>query len=135
MRILIVDDDYVSRTKLKALLSAYGDCDAVYDGQIAFDFFIKAWDDHAPYGLITMDVDMPGARGQDVVDRLRSWEADKQCYKSDKEAKILMVSAMKDADSVVKSFSKGCENYLIKPITPADLQKAMDEFDFQPIKK
>jgi CheY-like chemotaxis protein len=135
MRILIVDDDYISRTKLKTLLSAYGDCDAVYDGEQAFEFFVRAWDDQAPYHLITMDVDMPGTRGQDVVDRIRKWESEKKCYQQEKDAKILMISAMKDADSVVKSFAKGCENYLIKPITPADLQKAMGELNFQPVKK
>ena len=135
MRILIVDDDYVSRTKLKALISSYGDCDAVYDGALAVSFFERAWEDRAPYDLITMDVDMPGILGQDVVRKIRAWETDKKCYQNGKEVRILMISSMKDGKSVFTSFSHGCEAYLVKPVTPADIQKSLGELGFAPVKK
>ena len=36
MKILIVEDDFVSRTKVEALLSLYGNCDTAEDGDQAW---------------------------------------------------------------------------------------------------
>ncbi len=130
MRILIVDDDYISRTKLKALMAPYGDCDAVYNGVLALQFFKQAWDDCAPYDLITLDVDMPDLRGEEVVHTIREWEQAKKCYQNNEEIKILMVSAMKDGQTVLKSFSKGCEAYLFKPVTQASIRESMEKLGY-----
>jgi two-component system chemotaxis response regulator CheY len=125
MRILIVDDDYISRTKLKALLRPYGDCDAIHNGALALEMFEQAWKDHAPYDLITMDVDMPDFRGQHIVQRIRDWEQDWQSYKQDKEARILMVSGLDDPQSIVGAFRTGCEAYVVKPIKREELEKTL----------
>ena len=74
MRILIVDDDFVSRTKLEALLSEYGDCDAAEDGHQSLDMFEQAHGQSANYDLITMDIDMPGMSGHEVLSKIREWE-------------------------------------------------------------
>ncbi|MEI7892892.1 MAG: response regulator [Myxococcales bacterium] len=126
MRILIVDDDYVSRTQLKALLSSYGDCDAVPDGELALQMIRRAREESVPYELVTLDVEMPDMRGQEVLHRIRTWETENG-IKPREEAKVLMVSALKDGKSIVTSFKEGCEAYLKKPVTAAKLREVLAE--------
>ncbi|MEI6873887.1 MAG: response regulator [Spirochaetota bacterium] len=130
MRILIVDDDYVSRSQIKALMSKYGDCDSAPTGVIAMDLFEIAHREEMPYDLISLDVDMPGLGGHGVVMRIRDFEEGRSITRSGgKAVKILMVSALKDSDNVMSSFREGCEGYILKPVTPSKLAEAFVRFD------
>ena len=124
MRSLIVDDDYVSRTKLKTLLSAYGDSDAVPTGDIALRMFQIGHDEKIPYDLITMDIDMPGLKGQDVVKKIWQWEESRGIYMTD-QVKILMVTVKDDYENIISSFKEGCDGFLVKPVTPEKLRQAL----------
>jgi CheY-like chemotaxis protein len=126
MRILVVDDDYVSRTKLKALLSEHGDCDAVPSGEIALSMFHAAHAEQVPYDLVTMDVNMPVMRGQEVVAHIRAREKENP---SAPQAKILMITAVKGGQDVMSAFREGCEWYLVKPVTPENLSEALAKLD------
>ncbi len=44
MRVLIVDDDFISRRLLQKILSAHGDCDIAVDGAEAIKAFELAWE-------------------------------------------------------------------------------------------
>ena len=125
MRILTVDDNYVNRVQLKSLLSKYGDVDAVPNGEIAFDIFVAAHNDGVPYSLITMDIDLGGSDGREVVEKIRNWEHKNESFKNDLEAKILMVTVKDSGEDVFSSFNKGCEGYLIKPVAPDSLEKEL----------
>ncbi len=122
MRILTVDDNYINRVQLKSLLAAYGDVDTVPNGELAFAMFVAAHDEGAPYSLITMDIDLGGTDGREVVERIREWETNTKAYKNDLESKILMVTVKDSGEDVFSSFNKGCEGYLIKPVTAESLQ-------------
>lgn len=124
MRVLVVDDDYVCRTKMKSLLSSYADCDAASDGEMALAMFEKAQEELVPYDLITMDIDMPGMPGQEVVQKIRGWEGKRKTYREGNEVKILMVTVRTDPESIVTSFRDGCEWYVLKPINQEKLQDA-----------
>jgi two-component system, chemotaxis family, chemotaxis protein CheY len=124
MRILIVDDDYISRSQLKALLAPYGDCDSAPCGRIGLDLFEAALKEEAPYEFITLDIDMPEMSGHDVITRIREHER----LEHTAEAKILMISGLKDHGNVVSSFREGCEGYLIKPVTPAGITDSLAKF-------
>ena len=130
MRILVVDDDYVSRVKLKALLSKYGECDSAPDGKTALHLFEKAHAESVPYNLISLDIDMPDMRGQEVLRKIREWE-EKNKVKFSQEVKVLMITVMDDAPDVVSSFKEGCESYLNKPITPEKIENALQNMVFQ----
>jgi two-component system chemotaxis response regulator CheY len=127
MRILIVDDEYVSRTKMKVLLSDHGDCDAAPNGELALDLVEDALRESCPYDLITMDVDMPGMTGEKVVRAIRDreWNWAKETGKPVHEAQILMATVRKDTQTVIDSFRGGCEGYLVKPVTPESLNQAL----------
>jgi two-component system, chemotaxis family, chemotaxis protein CheY len=125
MRILIVDDEYVCRMTLKSLLSKSNDCDIATDGPMALAMFAKAHEDGVPYDLITMDVDMPGMSGPEVVGKIRQWEQEHKIHLADNEAKILMITVQQTPQCIVKSFREGCEWYLMKPVRPANVQAAL----------
>lgn len=133
MRALIVDDDYVSRSKLKALLAPYADCDAAPDGPIALQLFQKAHEERCPYDLITLDIDMPGISGQETLQQIRQWEAEhKEAYRHYKEAKVLMVTVRDAPEDIVLSFRDGCEWYLIKPVNGEKLRNALQRLELLP---
>ena len=60
MKILIVDDDLVSRSKMEVLMSSFGECILAHDGLEAISEYRRAWEECAPFGLITLDIEMPG---------------------------------------------------------------------------
>lgn len=129
MRALIVDDDYVSRSKLKALLVPYADCDAAPDGPIGLQLFQKAHEERCPYDLITLDIDMPSMNGQEVLQQIRKWETDHKTYRDHKEAKVLMVTVRDAPEDIVVSFREGCEWYVIKPVNAEKVRSALNRLE------
>jgi len=77
MRVLIVDDDFVSRVLLHEMLSAYGGCDIAVDEAKGVGAFDLDWNEGKPHELICMDVMMPGMDGQEALRRTRRREKDK----------------------------------------------------------
>jgi len=126
MRILIVDDDYVSRSKLKAILGLQGDCDCAASGEIALKMFEAADKEMMPYNLVTVDVEMPEMNGKELVAQLRQWE-EKHGVGLTERAKILMVTIKKELRTVSASYSEGCDGYLVKPVTPETVAQALKE--------
>ena len=126
MRILVVDDDFVSRTKVAAMLKNYGPCDVASDGSEALKLFEAAHMALSPYGLITMDIEMPGMSGQDAVNKIRETEAalnvENACA-----AKIIMVTGKTALKEVSSSYYQGCNGYLTKPMTPSLMTAALEE--------
>ncbi|MDM8515384.1 response regulator [Desulfobacterales bacterium HSG16] len=123
MKILIVEDDFIARRLLKDILSPYGECDTVVDGDEAIQAFRLAWDDNQPYELICMDIMMPKMDGQQALLGIRKIEKDLEVRGSD-EVKIIMMTALGDPKSVVDAYYKGgATSYLVKPIEKSKLLK------------
>ena len=129
MRILVVDDDVVTRTKIQTLLSTHGQCDTAEDGDQAWEKFQAAYKEANLYDLITMDVDMPGMNGHEVVSKIRKWEKENISYEADKEVKILMVTSMQSRTDTIAAFREGCECFIRKPINPGNLNEALENLD------
>ncbi len=115
MRILIAEDDFISRTIMKKYLTQYGECDVAIDGEEAVALFRLAMDEGRPYGLITLDIMMPKMDGQNVLKEIRSMESDNKIYGGD-GVKVIMTTALSDKKNVLSAFKSQCEAYLIKPI-------------------
>jgi two-component system, chemotaxis family, chemotaxis protein CheY len=121
MRVLIVDDDFISRRLLQKILSAYGDCDIAVDGAEAIKAFDLAWDEGKPYDLICMDIVMPNIDGQQALRKIREIEGERSIHWVH-EAKIIMTTSLGDPASVSDAIYKGgATSYLIKPISKASL--------------
>ena len=121
MRCLVVDDEVVSRSKMQKILSQYGHCHAVESGQEALTYFMECWAKWQPLDLITLDVKMPEMDGDEVLFSIREMEGKKGVQDRHK-ARILMVSSLKDKDTVVTCIQAGCDNYVMKPFNSEDIK-------------
>lgn len=120
MRILIVEDDLVSRKFISKFLSAYGECDITIDGMEALKAFMMAWDEGKPYDLICLDIMMPILDGEKTLKMIRDIEKQKGIEGSNR-VKIIMTTALNDIDRVFNTFEVGCEAYAAKPINTEKL--------------
>jgi two-component system, chemotaxis family, chemotaxis protein CheY len=127
MRILVIDDDFTCRVQSKALMSEFGDCDGASNGRTGLDLFKLAHGESHAYDVIVLDVDMPDMSGLDVLKELREWEEQKGHVKEGTAVNVIMLSALSDGRTVMTSFGAGCEVYLVKPLSRAKIQQALDE--------
>ncbi|MBI9100267.1 MAG: response regulator [Spirochaetaceae bacterium] len=131
MRILIVEDDFGSRVLMKKLLSVYGSCDVVIDGEEAVSSFKLAWEEKTPYSLVMMDIMLPEIDGQEALLQIRSYE--KSIGLSDKDrVKVIMTTALGDPKNVVTAYNKGeASSYIVKPVEIAKLREEMTKLGFE----
>jgi putative nucleotidyltransferase with HDIG domain len=114
MKIMVVDDEMVSRTKLKLIMENFGECQEVDNGKDAVDLFDKAHQQGQPFDLIMLDIDMPEMDGVEVLSEMIEAEIKLEILKKHK-AKILMVTSFTDKDRVVSCIQSGCDDYIAKP--------------------
>lgn len=133
MRILVVDDEIVSRTKLKRLISSFGEPDTAKSGEEALEMFYKGHQEEKPYRLITMDIDMPGLSGQEVVARIRTFEETLKIFAPEDRVRILMVSGMTETKEIMSSFREGCSGFLTKPFNIDSLTETLKKIHFYPL--
>jgi putative nucleotidyltransferase with HDIG domain len=114
MRILIVDDEMVSRTKLELIMEYFGDCKTVNQGDDALAAFHEAHRDEDPFNLIMLDINLPDMDGIKVLSTIRNTEKELNIDQS-RKAKILMTSSYRDKDRIVASVQSGCDDYIGKP--------------------
>ena len=129
MKILVVDDEFVSRHKMARILGKLGECHPVDGGNRAISHFISAWKKWQPYDLITLDISMPDKDGIEVVLELREVEEDKG-ISPEKRAKVLMVTASSDRESVVTSIQAGCDDYIVKPFDSDSVLQKLKKMGF-----
>ncbi|MFT8351416.1 response regulator [Clostridium saccharoperbutylacetonicum] len=134
MKILIVEDDLSSRKFLYKVMSEYGGCDVTVDGMEGLDAFMIALDDGEPYDLICLDIMMPKVDGVKVLKTIREIERQRNIEGGSK-VKIIMTTALNDAEIVKSSFDSGCEVYAAKPIDIKKLENVMEKLNFTKGKK
>jgi diguanylate cyclase (GGDEF)-like protein len=112
MKILVADDELISRRMLQALLTTWGyDVVPVEDGNAAFDL-LKA--PNAPrVGLL--DWVMPGKNGVDVCRAIRRDRPEPYTY-------MLLLTAKDAKENIVEGLESGADDYLIKPWDPDELR-------------
>lgn len=128
MRILVVDDDYLCREQMIDHLQSLGRCEIAPNGEIALQLFQEAQKSPFPYELITLDVEMTGIMGPDVVLKMREFEKEIKTPPG-KEAKIIMVTSRDELSMVSKAYFKGCNAYLTKPAQAEAVQKTLKELN------
>lgn len=122
MRILIAEDDLVSRKFLYKFLSSYGECDITVDGMEAVEAFLLGWDEGQPYDLVCLDIMMPRVDGLKALRMIRDLETEKNVAEENR-VKIIMTTVLNDTQNVFDAFQSGCEAYAAKPI---DTEKLAD---------
>ena len=118
MKVLVVDDELVSRKKMEKIMTAFGQCVAVESGADALKAVEEAIGKGEPFGLITLDVSMPGMDGTEVLFEIRMIEQQKNIPMENK-AKVIMVTSQSDKDLVITCMQAGCDGYVVKPFDSA----------------
>ncbi|HBX22012.1 MAG TPA: DNA-binding response regulator [Desulfotomaculum sp.] len=114
LKALIVDDEYPARQELRFLLSSFSDVEIVGEATNAQEALalIKALD----YQVLFLDVSMPGMTGLELGAAIQ--ELPKQPH-------VIFVTAYDEY--AVQAFEVNAVDYLLKPVEPARLKKAIDK--------
>lgn len=128
MKILIVEDDFISRKVMLLCMSEFGECDVAVDGVEAITAVKNALDDGDPYDLICLDIMMPNMNGQEALKELRSLEGEHGVMLG-RGAKVVMTTALSDHKSIISAFKGNCDSYLIKPVHKQDIIAKLNELE------
>lgn len=131
MKILIAEDDLSSRKFLHKFLASYGNCDLTVDGLEALDAFLMAEEDGEPYDLVCIDIMMPKVDGIKVLQVIRDIERQKGVSEENR-SKVIMTTALNDAELVKRLFEYGCQAYALKPIDINKLSQVMEKLGISP---
>ncbi len=112
MKVLIADDEPVSRRLLEILLNKWGyDVTAATNGHEAWQLLQP---DHHPK-IAILDWMMPGMDGLQVCRQLRQRENSPSTY-------ILMLTAKQEKEDIEGCFQAGADDFLAKPFAAQDLR-------------
>lgn len=113
VRVLIVDDSMFVAKQLGQILSSegYEIVATAVDGKEGVDKYKELCPN---VDLVTMDITMPRMDGITALEQIMAF---------DKNAKVVMVSALGKEELVKKSLLLGAKNYIIKPL---DRKKVLD---------
>ena len=110
-RILLVDDTALNREIIGRILEAAGyDVDLASNGEEAVE---ATWS--KAYGLVLMDIEMPGMNGFEAAARIRAREGVMS------GVKIAALTATQQPDAEIFSFWSGIDTFIPKPIEPKRL--------------
>ena len=106
MRILVVDDAMFMKKMLEGILTKHGHTivGEASNGREALNEYKK----HNP-DLVTMDITMPEVDGIEGVKLIKAF---------DKDANIIMCSAMGQQAMVIDAIQAGAKDFIVKPFDP-----------------
>ncbi len=108
--VLIVEDDEATRQILRHVLESAGfECRLAVDGEQGVQMALE----HRPE-IILMDLSMPKVGGLEALALIR------RDYRA-RSTPVVLLTANGKSDSVVEHLDAGADDYLVKPIAPAEL--------------
>src|SRR5436305_5807401 len=105
-RVLVVDDDAVTRFVIREALSAEVDVLEAKDGREGLRAFFSGRPD-----LVLLDIVMPEMNGREVLSRIRELA----------DVPVIMLTVRDDSSEVVRHLEEGADEYLTKPFRPQEL--------------
>lgn len=105
-RVLIVDDSAFVTKQIGQILSSEG-FEVVGSAANGEEGVEKYQELYPNVDIVTMDITMPKMDGVTALEKIIEF---------DKEAKVIMVSALGKQDLVKKSLLIGAKNYIVKPL-------------------
>lgn len=116
MRILIADDEMISRATIQRMIRNYcpwaGQVKEASDGREAVE---KAMELDAD--VVLMDIEMPELDGMEAARRLRQWK--EGCV-------IIFLTAFATFQYAKQAISLGATEFLVKPVDPCELKKVLE---------
>ena len=115
MKILITEDEFVSRMLLNKQLASFGEVDCAVNGKEALIAVQMAFENNEPYDLICLDIMMPEVDGITALKKIRQLETEKG-LNPETRSKIIMTTAVSEKDHVLAAVKADCDGFLVKPI-------------------
>lgn len=123
MKILVIEDEAISRARMVKILTQWGVCDGASSADEAFALFKKSFDDGSPYDLVTFDIEMPDGNGLDLLNHFRSYE---DALELDGwYSKKIIITAQSNLENVQKALANKCDAFLVKPVKYKLLQEKL----------
>lgn len=113
LRVLIVDDDAMSRDYLRTVLRAL-QCAEITDATNGANATQALARSHAE--LVFLDIDLAGGNGIDLIKPILAEQPD---------AFIVMLSAHSTLDNIKASTAQGARGFIVKPFTAAKIQQVL----------
>ncbi|HWP95978.1 MAG TPA: diguanylate cyclase [Syntrophomonadaceae bacterium] len=112
MRILIADDEPISRKMLENSLGSWGyEVVATRDGHEAWEILQG---ENRP-SLAVLDWMMPGMDGVDICRRLREQQSESYVY-------VILLTARNQTKDIVQGLESGADDYMVKPFHAEELK-------------
>ena len=124
MRILIAEDDRISRNFLQKFMQTYGEVDVAVDGMEADDLYMDSIKNKNRYNLLCLDIMMPKVDGLKVLKVIRQLEK-QQNVPEEEHLKFIMMTALADVGYVDEAFRQGCDAYASKPVDTDKVENVM----------
>ncbi|GAB6090982.1 response regulator [Spirochaeta dissipatitropha] len=105
-RVIIVDDSMFVTKQISQILTSEG-FDVIATAANGIEGIEKYKELYPNVDLVTMDITMPKMDGVTALEKIIEF---------DKEAKVVMISALGKQDLVKKSLLIGAKNYIVKPL-------------------
>ncbi|MBU0502208.1 MAG: response regulator [Candidatus Margulisbacteria bacterium] len=117
-KILVVDDAIFTRKLLSDILKKEGH-EIIGEAENAAEA-VKKYQSLKP-DIVTMDIIMPETEGMNGIGAVKA------IIKIDKEAKIIMVSAMGQQEMIVEAIQAGAKDFIVKPFQPSNVINAVNK--------
>ncbi|HYG99082.1 MAG TPA: diguanylate cyclase [Terriglobales bacterium] len=112
MRVLLADDDSISRTLITRFLNVWGyEVISVATGDDAWNVLQQ---DDAP-NLAILDCTMPGINGSDICRRVRDSKVGPYRY-------LLLLTFRQDREDLLRGLESGADDFITKPVDAAALK-------------
>jgi DNA-binding response OmpR family regulator len=116
MRILIAEDEKVSRMRLEKTLSQWGfEVEAYANGQAAWNRLCEK----DPPRLCIIDWLMPEMEGPDLCRQVRETFPEEYFY-------LIILSARQGVDNLIEGLNAGADDYVTKPFAGRELRSRID---------
>ena len=108
-RVLIVDDEAMSRTILSSILTPFFSCDSAESGKEAIEFCKQIQPD-----LVLLDMNMPDMNGLEVCGHIKSMPGGQHIP-------IIFVTSTIDVETQNTCWEAGASDFIVKPVTSSTL--------------
>ncbi|MBF0467989.1 MAG: HDOD domain-containing protein [Desulfamplus sp.] len=130
MKILIADDQAVSRKILSKMLDDLGQLDIFATAREALEAFEKAFEKSEPFQVMISDISMPGMNGIDLLKAVRAFETRKKIAKQNR-VKVIMFTSYADKQTVISCYMAGCDDYAVKPFNRSVIIEKIRKLGFE----
>jgi two-component system chemotaxis response regulator CheY len=119
MKLLVVDDDVVSRMALLDVINTFGPYRTV-EAQNADEAWDRINGKGAPPMLVCCDIRMPGMSGIELLQKVRQ-------HPPTRELPFVLISMANDAETIKEAIKIGISGYIVKPFSLKDARDRLEK--------